>query len=260
MAETWDYAELMAREKYPDLPPELFQTPQAADIGRTMLEEGNGAITEYGLIRGKDGQPLAGIPAWADTGNGDDVMDIRQKRDLLMSLPLMDRERQWIMDRLETLSVKEQYQLSAAILRTGRLGELAGKTGWELQTAILHMDPEVAVDAVNCLLSLEDYQVCFPAGSYAQLGSFYLRHEGYLPERAMYYTDLEALGRRYGGPAPRPVRRELLCGVPGTSPPPPATPPGAHPGGCRLEYEGEAGLFGGAGGCVAAPAGPFSRQ
>lgn len=58
MAETWDYAELMAREKYPDLPPELFQTPQAADIGRTMLEEGNGAITEYGLIRGKDGQPL----------------------------------------------------------------------------------------------------------------------------------------------------------------------------------------------------------
>ena len=58
VAETWDYAELMAREKYPDLPPELFQTPQAADIGRTMLEEGNGAITEYGLIRGKDGQPL----------------------------------------------------------------------------------------------------------------------------------------------------------------------------------------------------------
>lgn len=58
VAGTWDYAELMAREKYPDLPPELFQTPQAADIGRTMLEERNGAITEYGLIRGKDGQPL----------------------------------------------------------------------------------------------------------------------------------------------------------------------------------------------------------
>lgn len=58
VAETWDYAELMAREKYPDLPPELFQTPQAARIGRTMLEEGNGAITEYGLIRRTDGQPL----------------------------------------------------------------------------------------------------------------------------------------------------------------------------------------------------------
>ena len=105
------------------------------------------------------------------------MMNIQQKRDLLMSLPLMEQEQRWIMERLDTLSVKEQYQLSAAILRTGKLEELAGKTGWELETAILHMDPEVAVDAVNCLLSLEDYQICFPAGSYAQLGSFYLRHE-----------------------------------------------------------------------------------
>ena len=125
------------------------------------------------------------------------MMDIQKKRDLLMSLPLMEQEQRWIMERLDTLSVKEQYQLSAAILRTGKLEELAGKTGWELQTAILHMDPKVAVDAVNCLLSLEDYQICFPAGSYAQLGSFYLRHESHLPERAMYYADLETLGRRY---------------------------------------------------------------
>lgn len=56
--ENYRYAELMAREKYPDLPSELFQTPQAAQIGRTMLEEGNGAITEYGLIRRTDGRPL----------------------------------------------------------------------------------------------------------------------------------------------------------------------------------------------------------
>ena len=51
VAETWDYVELMAREKYPDLPPELFQTPQAANVGRTMLEEGNATITDYGLLR-----------------------------------------------------------------------------------------------------------------------------------------------------------------------------------------------------------------
>ena len=75
------------------------------------------------------------------------MMNIQQKRDLLMSLPLMEQEQRWIMERLDTLSVKEQYQLSAAILRTGKLEELAGKTGWELETAILHMDPEVAVDA-----------------------------------------------------------------------------------------------------------------
>ena len=68
------------------------------------------------------------------------MMDIQKKRDLLMSLPLMEQEQRWIMERLDTLSVKEQYQLSAAILRTGKLEELAGKTGWELQTAILHMD------------------------------------------------------------------------------------------------------------------------
>ena len=88
-----------------------------------------------------------------------------------MSLPLMEQEQRWIMERLDTLSVKEQYQLSAAILRTGKLEELAGKTGWELQTAILHMDPKVAVDAVNCLLSLEDYQVCFPAGATRSWGA-----------------------------------------------------------------------------------------
>lgn len=91
-------------------------------------------------------------------------MNIQQKRDLLMSLPLMEQEQRWIMERLDTLSVKEQYQLSAADLRTGKLEELAGKTGWELETAILHMDPEVAVDAVNCLLSAGGLPDLLPRG------------------------------------------------------------------------------------------------
>ena len=124
-------------------------------------------------------------------------MDIQEKQDILLGLPLKNRERQWIMDRLETLSAKEQYQLSAAIPWTEKLGELSGKSGLELQAAVLGIKPEIAVDAVNCLLSLEQYEVCFPAGNYAQLGSFYLRHEAHLPERAIYYADLEALGRRY---------------------------------------------------------------
>lgn len=58
VAGTWDYAELMAREKYPDLPPELFQTPQAAQVGQALLEARTGVITDYGLIRRLDGQPL----------------------------------------------------------------------------------------------------------------------------------------------------------------------------------------------------------
>ncbi len=58
VAQTWDYAELVLREKYPDLPEELFQTPQAAQIGQKMLDDRLGAITDYGLIRRLDGQPL----------------------------------------------------------------------------------------------------------------------------------------------------------------------------------------------------------
>lgn len=58
VAATWDYAEAVLREKYPDLPEELFQTPQAARIGQKWLEQGDAVITDYGLIRRKDGGQL----------------------------------------------------------------------------------------------------------------------------------------------------------------------------------------------------------
>lgn len=58
VAAPWDYAEMAAMEKYPDLPPLLFQATQAEAAGRAMLEADNGAITGYGLIRRTDGQPL----------------------------------------------------------------------------------------------------------------------------------------------------------------------------------------------------------
>lgn len=58
VAQTWGYAELVLREKYPDLPEELFQTGQAAEIGRKLLERGNAALTDYGLLRRMDGFPL----------------------------------------------------------------------------------------------------------------------------------------------------------------------------------------------------------
>ncbi len=59
VAQTWGYAELVLREKYPDLPEALFQTGQSAEIGRKLLD---GVITEYGLIRRTDGQPIQSIP------------------------------------------------------------------------------------------------------------------------------------------------------------------------------------------------------
>ena len=71
VATSWDYAEAILREKHPDLPEELFQTPQAARIGQRMLEETNAVITDYGLLRRKDGSQLPvlqqkpnKVPAW----------------------------------------------------------------------------------------------------------------------------------------------------------------------------------------------------
>ena len=58
VAATWDYSAVVLREKYPDLPEELFQTPQSARVGQRMLEERHSAITDYGLLRRKDGSQL----------------------------------------------------------------------------------------------------------------------------------------------------------------------------------------------------------
>lgn len=74
MAQTWGYAEMIFREKYPDLPEELFQTPQAAQIGQKMLDDRLGAITDYGLIRRKDGQPLPAFQPEQEAEQGLEMM------------------------------------------------------------------------------------------------------------------------------------------------------------------------------------------
>ena len=63
------------------------------------------------------------------------------EEELLLALPLTNAERQWLWNRLEVLSVKEEKQLAAAIFRKGNLQELAGKTGQELRTLIQQMKP-----------------------------------------------------------------------------------------------------------------------
>ena len=68
------YAEMMFREKYSALPEELFQTPQAAQIGQKMLDDRLGVITEYGLIRRKDGQPLPVFQPEQEIGQGLEMM------------------------------------------------------------------------------------------------------------------------------------------------------------------------------------------
>ena len=122
---------------------------------------------------------------------------MNQKQEALLRLPLTNAEREWLTDRLETLSVKESYQLSAAIMRSGRLQELMGKSSEELQITVLRMKPDVAVEAINCLMTLHDYEVCHPAGSYEALGRFFLQYESGTPRDALPFIDLEQLGRRY---------------------------------------------------------------
>ncbi len=94
----------------------------------------------------------------------------------LLHLPGTLQEEAWLRERLETLSVKEGIALAAASLR---------------------QPPSTKAEAINHLLSLSDYDVCFPAGSYSQLGKFCLRYEAHLPEDAIPYTDTEKLGERY---------------------------------------------------------------
>ena len=58
VAQTWEYAEAALRARYPDLPEVLFQTPQAGQVGRELLEMDHAVITDYGLLRRKDGGQL----------------------------------------------------------------------------------------------------------------------------------------------------------------------------------------------------------
>lgn len=105
-------------------------------------------------------------------------------------------ERQWILNRLETLSVKEQTQLAAAIISRGQLKALSEKAGDERELAVLEMDPNTARDAVNLLLALPDYEVICPTGSYEQLGEYYLRYEAGQPD-LIPYANLEQIGWNY---------------------------------------------------------------
>ena len=120
-----------------------------------------------------------------------------QDKNVLLRLPLTSEERQWLTEQLDVLSVKEQYRLAASIRNTESLKDLAGKTGLELQAAILSGKQDVAVDAINCILDLHTYEVCFPVKDYADLGRYYLAYESTAPDGISQFLDLEQLGRQY---------------------------------------------------------------
>ena len=73
--------------------------------------------------------------------------------EMILHLPGMAEEKQWLSDHLETLSVRERIVLSAAMARE---------------------PPKDMTEAVNCLLSLDEYEVRGHVGNYAALGEFFL--------------------------------------------------------------------------------------
>ena len=96
--------------------------------------------------------------------------------DYLLDLPGKGRERRWLRERLETLSVREGITLSAAVQRT---------------------QPRDMEQAINCLQSLDSYTMRLNAGSYAALGQGYLLNDTAMPMDAFPFVDLTALGQRY---------------------------------------------------------------
>jgi len=99
---------------------------------------------------------------------------MRENADSLLCLPGTAEEKRWLEDRLEILSVKEKLVLAAAVERS---------------------PPRDMKDAVNCLLTLDEYNV-IPAGSYERLGECYLE-EQCIPQDQIPFFDKAALGEWY---------------------------------------------------------------
>lgn len=64
------------------------------------------------------------------------------EKELLLSLPLDNKEREWMEERLRTLSVREEYQLAAAVWRSDRLSRLASQDRDERLESVLRQKPE----------------------------------------------------------------------------------------------------------------------
>ena len=57
------------------------------------------------------------------------------EKELLLSLPLDNKEREWMKERLRTLSVREEYQLAAAVWRIRQAIQI-GQPGQGRKTGI----------------------------------------------------------------------------------------------------------------------------
>ena len=102
-------------------------------------------------------------------------MMLRDHDEMLLHLPGTAEEREWLEENLEVLSVKERIALAAAMARE---------------------PPQDMAGAVNCLLSLEWYEVRGHVDSYEVLGGFFCS-EQFIPMEQRPFFDKAALGRLY---------------------------------------------------------------
>ena len=99
----------------------------------------------------------------------------RSHDEMILRLPGTASEKQWLTDHLEALSVRERIVLSAAMARE---------------------PPRDMAGAVNCLLTLDEYEVRGLVGSYEALGGLFLS-EQCVPQDQRAYFDMNALGQTY---------------------------------------------------------------
>lgn len=102
-------------------------------------------------------------------------MMLHDHDETLLHLPGTAAEREWLEGHLEVLSVKERIALTAAVARE---------------------PPQDMAGAVNCLLSLEWYEVRGHADSYEVLGGFFCSEQS-IPMEQRPFFDKAALGRLY---------------------------------------------------------------
>ena len=103
-------------------------------------------------------------------------MMLRDHDEMLLRLPGTVEEREWLEGHLEVLSVKERIALTAAVARE---------------------PPQDMAGAVNCLLSLEWYEVRGHVDSYEVLGRFFCS-EQHIPMEQRPFFDKATLGRLCG--------------------------------------------------------------
>ena len=128
--------------------------------------------------------------------------------DYLTALPGEGREQHWIKSRLETLSVREGIILAAAVQKE---------------------PPESTDQAINTLQALDYYNVCYPAGSYEQLGRHYLSHFN-VPAEALPHIDFDQLGQQYEDQHPGLFVGNCYVEYPKTAPAPVCQAGGILPG------------------------------